>query len=526
MTDSRPPAAKPFPVDRYTRLTQAWLDIRYQDPHGHGAGVYYAHEPIYGLGAPQCEPHHARRVMRLFQLLRRVREAGGRTLLDVGGAEGYFAKLCEELFGMEVVSVDISAEACRRAAEIFAVPGCAVDAAQMPFATGSFDLVTCAEVVEHLAAPVESILELQRVAKATLVLATEEWFPTEEARDHELAERSSRPHGERSLFADADMRCLFSPYKVQFERQVVPSVASFGDDRAIDVGALRRALLRPQDKLGKGEGHEGIVAFIRKQTQRIEPPRTPTDEEIVDHLLSRAVPVHKLPAPTPSLAWPAWCHMRCVVCQRQLDGSAAGWRCGGCDQAYPLERGVASFVRGLPPFQARLAAMLEERGGEAYSGQGRDLLALAGKLAMDFVPTSHWQRDGSETFESWSAEGDLAPGGRQGVYRSAADDPQLLSPWLGLDVGKGRRAEVSLAVRPTDPAVHETLVEFFWWVDGDGYFKVERSDRKVVPADGQRRQVTFTLPTDVDPDALLLKVRLDPAITPSAIEVFEVRLSA
>jgi len=520
---TRPTADRP--VDRYTRLTQRWLDVRYQDPHGHGVGVYYAHEPIYGLGAPECEPHHARRIMRLFQLLRRVREAGGRTLLDVGGAEGYFAALCQELFGMEAVSVDISPEACRRAAEIFGVASCAVDAALLPFATGSFDLVTCAEVVEHLAAPVEAILELQRVASGTLVLATEEWFPDEATRDHELEERRARPHGERSLFADGDMRCLFSPYDVQFERQVVPSVAAFGDDRAIDRRALREALLRQPTGLGKGEGQHGIVAFVRKRAQRVPPPKTPSNAEIVDHLLARAVPVHRLPAPTPVIAWPQWCRMRCTACAAELARGPEGWSCAACGLATPLQRGVASFVRGLLPFADRIDGMLRERGGEAYAGQRRDLLALAKKLAMEFVPPSRWTQSGPDGLGSWWVEGDLEAGARLGTYRATKDDPMLTSPWLGLDVGQAQRAVVSLSVRPVDPAVRETLVEFYWWVEGDAYFLAERSDRQVVKADGARHEVSFAMPRGPRPDAMLLKVRLDPSIMPAAIEVFEVRLA-
>jgi SAM-dependent methyltransferase len=259
-------------VDDYTKLTKHWLDIRYRDR----PDVYMAHEPVYGLGHPGSEPNHPRRIARLYQLLRRVRQAGGRTMIDVGGAEGYFAFLCRELFGMEAVNVDISPHACRRAAEMFAIPGVAVDSVRLPFADNTFDLVTCAEVLEHLANPVPSVLELQRIAKESLVLSTEMWKARDEDRDRLLAERDGEPHGERSIFADSDIKPLLSPFEVKYERQVVPDWSLFNDDRKIDKAKLRAALVAI-DQLDPHaeEGTYGIVALVRKKA-RTPPPKAPT----------------------------------------------------------------------------------------------------------------------------------------------------------------------------------------------------------------------------------------------------------
>jgi len=46
-----------------TRLTKAYVDPRYRDPHGQPQGTYFAHGPIHGIGALQSEPSHARRVV-------------------------------------------------------------------------------------------------------------------------------------------------------------------------------------------------------------------------------------------------------------------------------------------------------------------------------------------------------------------------------------------------------------------------------------------------------------------------------
>ena len=269
----------PTRLDPYTRLTRAWLDTRYRDSHGHPPGLYYAHEPIYGLGAPEQEPSHARRIVRLFQLLRRVREAGGQTLLDVGGSEGYFAQLCRELFGMQCLMVDLSAEACRRAAELFALPACAVDCAALPFASNSIDVVTCAEVVEHLAQPIPALLEMQRVASGAFILSTEEWQASAQQRDDVLLKRDLRPHGERTILADGDMTALFSPYEVTFERQVVPDLRRFGDDRCIDAAALRKVMLALPQTPESEVATMGIVLLLRKGRRTPGLPRTPSDAE-------------------------------------------------------------------------------------------------------------------------------------------------------------------------------------------------------------------------------------------------------
>ena len=48
----------------------------------------------------------------------------------------------------------------------------------LPFAAGSFDIVTCFEVLEHLDDPAVAVKELARVARRSLVLSVphEPWF--------------------------------------------------------------------------------------------------------------------------------------------------------------------------------------------------------------------------------------------------------------------------------------------------------------------------------------------------------------
>ena len=513
-------------MDRFTRLTKAWLEVRYRDPHGHPQGLYYAHEPIYGIGARECEPHHARRIVRLFQLLRRVREAGGISLLDVGGSEGYFSQLCRELFGMEAVSVDLSVEACRRAAELFAMPGCSVDAAALPFASNSFDVVTCAEVVEHLAAPIPAILEMQRVGR-TLVLSTEEWEHTEENRDQELRDREARPHTERSIFADADMKPLFTPYPIEFERQVVPNLRNFGDDRKVNLGKFRTALLNLSTGPRAGEGNEGIVILVRKDGVRRETPKTPTDAEIVDHLLQRRMPVHWLTSSTPVVPWPSWCRLRCISCEAPMLAVGKGWKCSACAQKFECENGIVSFVQGLGSHQELIDKALADRGGAAYSEQRRDLLELAAKLQLVFSPGVSWDMTDPGQAQEWRANADLKGAGNS-VFRAVGDDPQLESPWLGHDSLKAASVAIEFGVTAEGGGAREHMVHLFWWEEGDPNFTQDKSVTLLIPADGTVRVHEFRAPEGLlGPNGMLMKVRFDPfSHTRGLIEIRRIRLLA
>jgi SAM-dependent methyltransferase len=92
------------------------------------------------------------------------------TLLDVGGAEGYKAFLAQSLLGSSVVTTDLSAEACNRAREIFNLDSRPADIHSLPFANGSFDVVTCSETLEHVPDLRAAVSELVRVARTAVVI--------------------------------------------------------------------------------------------------------------------------------------------------------------------------------------------------------------------------------------------------------------------------------------------------------------------------------------------------------------------
>src|SRR5580765_8299356 len=154
----------------YTRITRDWLEQRFIKRTA--TGVYFAHMPVYGLGHADAEGGHVGRYARILRILQVLDGLSFESLLDVGGAEGYVAHLAATIFGADVASTDLSTEACHRARELFGLPAAAVDSTRLPFADGSFDVVLCSEVIEHVEHPVETMLELQRVARVAVVLTT------------------------------------------------------------------------------------------------------------------------------------------------------------------------------------------------------------------------------------------------------------------------------------------------------------------------------------------------------------------
>jgi ubiquinone/menaquinone biosynthesis C-methylase UbiE len=107
-------------------------------------------------------------------LLRRIREAAGDRpvrVLDVGCGTGVFAsKVHEQLPSIEVCGVDFVSEMLARGnsrwrlhrGHVFPVRG---DSERLPFATGSFDIVTCANSFHHYSRQDRAVNEMRRVLR-------------------------------------------------------------------------------------------------------------------------------------------------------------------------------------------------------------------------------------------------------------------------------------------------------------------------------------------------------------------------
>lgn len=110
--------------------------------------------------------HSEREQARTRDLLALMPE-GGRYALDVGARDGHLSKLLAGRFGT-VVALDLTRPAIDHPG-VVAVQG---DACRLPFADGSFDLVTCCEVLEHIPPHLlaRACDEIARVANAAVVI--------------------------------------------------------------------------------------------------------------------------------------------------------------------------------------------------------------------------------------------------------------------------------------------------------------------------------------------------------------------
>ena len=101
-----------------------------------------------------------------------VHRAQPRRLLDVGCGEGVVLRhLDRHLHDVTVVGLDVDGTGLRVAQSQNAVSLVQGSVYDLPFASGSFDLVLCCEVLEHVEQPALALAELARVSGNRVLLS-------------------------------------------------------------------------------------------------------------------------------------------------------------------------------------------------------------------------------------------------------------------------------------------------------------------------------------------------------------------
>lgn len=134
--------------------------------------------------------------LRYLPIVRALRRAGARRILEVGSGDGTIAPFLRA--PVVVAELDFDAAALRRAAPFVLPVRARIHA--LPFARASFDAVLAVDVLEHLppAARSPAVRELARVASRLLVVGV----PCGE-RAARMEARLDRIHLRRSGIADA-----------------------------------------------------------------------------------------------------------------------------------------------------------------------------------------------------------------------------------------------------------------------------------------------------------------------------------
>jgi SAM-dependent methyltransferase len=123
----------------------------------------------YGNLQKHLNPNPLQRfLLRRFQrrVAALVRQSGARSILDAGCGEGFMLwHLQEDGNEARMLGIDNSLAALRWAVDMTLSAHLALaDVRELPFGDGSFELVLCLEVLEHLPDPQRGLAELRRVS--------------------------------------------------------------------------------------------------------------------------------------------------------------------------------------------------------------------------------------------------------------------------------------------------------------------------------------------------------------------------
>lgn len=145
---------------------------------------------------------------------------GFQTVLDAGTRDGYFAKRLTEYF-TSVTALDLSKPNVQHE-RVTCVAG---DLTQLAFPDQSFDVVFCAEVLEHIPAVEKAVSEIKRVAKHAILIGVPYRQDIRIGRATcARCGKASPPWGHVNSFDENRLERLFRPFRVA--KQVFTGVDS------------------------------------------------------------------------------------------------------------------------------------------------------------------------------------------------------------------------------------------------------------------------------------------------------------
>jgi ubiquinone/menaquinone biosynthesis C-methylase UbiE len=102
------------------------------------------------------------RAVRYEKMKRFIGDVQNEKVLDVGCGDGQFLNIlaCEDKYGLDISSFNI--EIAKQHKDIILIQG---DAESLPYADKFFDVVICADVLEHVLKPEKVVEEIRRVLK-------------------------------------------------------------------------------------------------------------------------------------------------------------------------------------------------------------------------------------------------------------------------------------------------------------------------------------------------------------------------
>ncbi len=244
-------------MDTYTAKTRDWLNERFKQCNAEG--IYYAHQPIYGMRRGFSEIRPVKRYIITHQIMEALSHIKFDSFFDAGGAEGYKSWIVEKLFKVKAVSSDLSDEGCRRAREIFGVTALSADVHALPFKDNAFDVVLCSETLEHVVDFNRAIEELIRVARKALIITV----PHEPQSVIETVKKRQVPDGHIHAFDVCSFDFLKGKHQVMTRKMISPHLKKlflhhFGTRGADLQIRLHKAFCR------FGEAYESVLCVVLK----------------------------------------------------------------------------------------------------------------------------------------------------------------------------------------------------------------------------------------------------------------------
>jgi SAM-dependent methyltransferase/uncharacterized protein YbaR (Trm112 family) len=358
--------------------TRQWLEESYRRGM---ASIADGYEPVWDAdGQPsRMSRYHFQELQRKLKIFRWLDRLSFDSFIDVGSGFDIYPKLVHERYGAETFFSDFTHTmnlpygGARSGRLDRAVT---LNAARLPFADDTFEVVLASEVLEHLVRPIETIAELVRVSRKYVIMTSLEalsvnWW--ERLRQH-LQVDVTHEHVERNFFLLSELDAIFGPHWWHENLLYDPNLparsfdseehqqAVYGAirDRESLVASLNQAIAIDDHR----PGAMGIL--LVKSKDGVAPPaaRDEDGSALAAWLVDRACELERfmralalqfaagtvdLPEKDRPIADPLLEVLRCPDCRGCLEGSGAGLRCVSCNESYPGEYGVPIvYPRRLP----------------------------------------------------------------------------------------------------------------------------------------------------------------------------------